>query len=97
MRIAVPHALGRDEARRRVRERSGDIAEFVPAFAKVSTAWPADDRMDLTVGIMGKELTGQIEIHEAEVAFSFEIPEALSFAEPLIRGQIEAKGRKLLG
>jgi hypothetical protein len=53
--------------------------------------------MDLTVGIMGKALTGQIEVGESEVAFSFEIPESLAFVEPLIRGQVEAKGRKLLG
>lgn len=96
MRIAVPHALGREEARRRVRERSGDIADFVPAFAKVQTAWTSEDRMDLTVGVMGKEMTGQIEVGDGEVAFNFEIPASLAFVEPMIRGQIEAKGRKLL-
>ncbi|MCZ8018296.1 polyhydroxyalkanoic acid system family protein [Novosphingobium sp.] len=97
MRIAVPHSLGVEEARRRIRAGSGEVADMVPAFAKVSTAWPTEDRMDLTVGIMGKALTGQIEVGESEVAFSFEIPESLAFVEPLIRGQVEAKGRKLLG
>jgi len=52
--------------------------------------------MNLTVGAMGQEMTGAIEVGESEVAFSVELPAALSFIEPMIRGQIEAKGRKLL-
>lgn len=96
MRIAVPHSLGKAEARRRVRERSGEIANFVPGFASVSTSWQSDDLMNLTVGAMGQEMTGSIEVGESEVAFTVELPAALSFVEPMIRSQIEAKGRKLL-
>lgn len=96
MRIAVPHSLGKDEARRRVRERSGEIANFVPGFASVSTAWAGEDTMNLTVGAMGQEMTGTIEVGENDVAFTVELPAALSFVEPMIRSQIEAKGRKLL-
>lgn len=96
MRIALPHSLGKDEARRRVRDRSGEIANFVPGFASVTTSWTHDDRMDLTVGAMGQEMTGAIEVGESEVAFTVELPAALSFVEPMIRSQLEAKGRKLL-
>ena len=96
MRIAIPHSIGKDEARRRIRERSGEIANFVPGFASVSTNWQGEDRMNLTVGAMGQEMTGAIEVGESEVAFTVELPAALSFVEPMIRGQIEAKGRKLL-
>lgn len=96
MRIAIPHSIGKDEARRRIRERSGEIANFVAGFASVSTAWQGEDRMNLTVGAMGQEMTGAIEVGENEVAFTVELPAALSFVEPMIRGQIEAKGRKLL-
>jgi len=96
VRIAIPHSIGKDEARRRIRERSGEIANFVPGFASVSTAWQGEDCMNLTVGAMGQEMTGAIEVGENEVAFTVELPAALSFVEPMIRGQIEAKGRKLL-
>ena len=96
MRIALPHSLGKEEARRRVRERSGEIANFVPGFASVNTAWASEDLMNLTVGAMGQEMTGAIEVGESEVAFTVELPAALSFVEPMIRSQIEAKGRKLL-
>lgn len=96
MRIAIPHSIGKDEARRRIRERSGEITNFVPGFASVSTAWQGEDRMNLTVGAMGQEMTGAIEVGESEVAFTVELPAPLSFVEPMIRSQIEAKGRKLL-
>lgn len=96
MRIAIPHSIGKDEARRRVRERSGEIANFIPGFASVATNWLDDDRMNLTVGAMGQELSGAIEVGEREVAFTVDLPAALSFVEPMIRSQIEAKARKLL-
>ncbi|MFN5783424.1 MAG: polyhydroxyalkanoic acid system family protein [Novosphingobium sp.] len=97
MRIAVPHHLGKDEARRRVREKSGEIADFIPGYASVKTDWPGEDVMRLTVAAMGQELTGQIEVADSEVAFSVDIPAALAFFEPMIRSKIEVKGRKLLG
>lgn len=96
MRIAIPHSIGKDEARRRVRERSGEIANFIPGFASVATNWLDDDRMNLTVGAMEQELSGAIEVGEREVAFTVDLPAALSFVEPMIRSQIEAKARKLL-
>jgi hypothetical protein len=96
VRIAIPHALGRDEAARRVRDRSGEIADFVPGFARVKTDWQGEDRMNLSVSAMGQQITGHIEIAEGEVAFVVDLPPALDFVEPMIRGQIEAKGRKLL-
>lgn len=96
MRIAIPHSIGKEEARRRVSERSGEIANFIPGFASVNTAWQSEDRMILTVGAMGQELTGTIEVSDKDVAFTVELPAALSFVEPMIRSQIEAKGRKLL-
>ncbi|MEQ1495787.1 MAG: polyhydroxyalkanoic acid system family protein [Novosphingobium sp.] len=96
MRIAVPHTIGKAEARRRVRERSGEIADFIPGFAKVTTTWSNEDAMALTVGAMGQQISGRIEIGEADVAFTIDLPPALAFVEPMVRGQIEAKGRKLL-
>ena len=96
MRIAVPHTIGKAEARRRVRERSGEIAGFVPGFAKVTTEWSGEDAMTLSVSTMGQQITGRIDIGEADVAFTIDLPPALAFVEPIIKGQIEAKGQKLL-
>jgi hypothetical protein len=97
MRIALPHSLGREEVRRRLHARSGEIAGLFPGgMAEVAVGWPHEDRMSLDVTAMGKTMAGAVEISEHEVAFMIELPAALSFVEPLVKSAIESKGRKLL-
>lgn len=96
MRLTFPHTLGRDEARNRIRARQHEIADIVPGFAKVTTEWAGDDRMDLRVDAMGKTINGAIEVSDADLSFEFDIPAALAFAEPMIRAAIEPKAKKLL-
>jgi Putative polyhydroxyalkanoic acid system protein (PHA_gran_rgn) len=97
MRVALPHSLGREEVRRRLRERSGEIAGLFPGgLAEVAVSWPNQDRMSLDVTAMGKTVAGAVEIGETEVVFLIELPGALSFAESMVRGALESKGRKLL-
>ena len=97
MRIALPHTLGKDEVRRRLQGRAHEIADFIPGgMAEVEVAWPGEDRMTLNVGAMGQTVASEIEIEERQVVFTVTLPPALSFVEPLIKGAIEKKGRKLL-
>lgn len=97
MRIALPHSLTREEARRRLRERSGGVADLFPGgMAQVAISWPHDDRMELDVAIMGKSIAGAIEVEDHAVTFEIDLPASLSFAEPMVRGALEEKGRKLL-
>ncbi len=97
MRIPIPHSLGRDEARRRLQSRSGEIAGLFPGgMADVKVDWPHEDQMDLHVTAMGKSVAGQVEIADSTVTFVIDLPPALSFVEPMIRGTVEQKARKLL-
>ena len=97
MRIAIPHSLTREEARRRLQEKSGGIGDMLPAgLANVAVTWPHADRMNLDVTAMGKSIAGAIEIGDDHVAFTIELPAALAFVEPMVRGAIEQKGAKLL-
>lgn len=97
MRIALPHTLGKDELRRRLHSRSGELAGLMPGGnADVQIGWPSEDRMDLSVGAMGKTVAGHIELADDEIVFEIGLPPALAFAEPLVRGAVEAKTRKLL-
>jgi hypothetical protein len=97
MRITLPHSLGREEVRRRLHARSGEIAGMFPGgMAEVAVSWQHEDRMSLDVTAMGKTVAGAVEIGDHEVAFVIDLPAALSFVEPLVRGAIESKGRKLL-
>lgn len=97
MRVAVPHSLSKAEVRRRLDEKQDSIASFVPGgVADVETAWESEDRMVMTIRAMGQELTGNVDVEDAAVVFTIDLPPALSFVEPMIQGALEEKGRKLL-
>jgi hypothetical protein len=97
MRFAVPHSLGREEVRRRMKARVGEIADHIPGgMAEVTSSWYDDDRMDLTIAALGHALSGRVEIEDQQVIYQFELPAGLGFAEPMVRTTIEKAGRKLL-
>ena len=97
MRVALPHDLGRDEVRRRLKERSHEIADHVPGgMAEVETRWRGEDVMELSVGAMGQNITGEVEVEENQVIFSIELPAMLSFVKPMIESAIRSQGSKML-
>ena len=97
MRVVIPHSLEREEVRRRLHSRTGEIANFMPGgMAEVTVGWPSEDRMSLGVGALGQSIDGTIDIEEGRVVFTIALPPALSFVEPMIQGAIEKNGRKLL-
>ena len=97
MRVPISHELPKEEVRRRLRERSGEIASFVPGgMAEVVTDWPNNDCMTLGVKTMGQSINGKVLIEESCVIFEIDLPLALSFVEPMISGAIREKGQKLL-
>ena len=97
MRIALPHDLGREEVRKRLHERSHEIADHIPGgLADVDTSWSDIDTMHLVVNAMGQQVSGDIEVEDAQVIFEIELPGALSFVRPMIEGAIRKNGQKLL-
>ena len=97
MRIALPHDLGREEVRKRLRERSHEIADYIPGgLADVESSWSDADTMHLVVNALGQKVSGDIEVEDAQVIFQIELPAALSFVRPMIEGAIRKNGQKLL-
>ena len=97
MRVPIPHSLGRDEARRRLMARSGEIAGLVPGgMAEVTATWPSDDRMDLCVKALGKSVDGYVEISDSAVTVVIDLPPALALFAPMVRGAVESNAQKLL-
>lgn len=97
MRIALPHDLGREEVRRRLKERSHEIADHIPGgMASVDTQWQGEDRMQLTVNAMGQRARGEIEIHDSQVVIELALPPALTFFEPIVEGAVRSNATKLL-
>ncbi|MDT0576811.1 polyhydroxyalkanoic acid system family protein [Croceicoccus sp. F390] len=97
MRVAVSHSLTRAEVRRRLDAKQDSLASFVPGgMADIETRWQSEDRMLMIIRAMGQQLTGHVDIEDNQVVFDIELPPALSFVEPMIKGSLEEKGRKLL-
>ena len=97
MEVAIPHALGRDEARRRLRDNSHKMADAIPGgMAQISTGWPSDDRMTLDIAAMGQALVGHIDIADSQVVLNIDLPPALGFLQPIVEGAIRQQGQQLL-
>ena len=97
MRVPIAHQLPKEEVRNRLRARTGEIRNFVPGgMADVTTSWPDDDTMNLTVKAMGQGVDGRVLIEDHQVVFEVNLPPALSFFEPIVANAIAQKGTKLL-
>ena len=97
MQVAIPHQLGREEARRRLHANSSAMGQQFPAgMASVQTSWPSEDRMDLLISAMGQNITGHVDVADAQVTLTVDLPPALGFIEPMLSGAIQDAGRKML-
>ena len=97
MRVPIPHNLPKEEVRHRLSSRSHEIANFIPGgMAEVTTGWPDEDTMTLSVRAMGQGIAGRVLIEERQVVFEVDLPPALAFVEPMVAGAIRKQGTKLL-
>lgn len=97
MQLAIPHQLGREEVRRRLKASSGDLSDAVPGgMADIATSWSSENRMDLSISAMGQMMTGHIDVNESDVVFVIALPPALGFMEPMISASIRQQGERLL-
>lgn len=97
MQVAIPHQLGRDEVRHRLRTRSHQLGDAIPGgMAQVVTDWPGEDRMNLSVQALGQAVSGHIEIRETEIEVHLLLPPALGFIQPIVESAIRQQGHLLL-
>ena len=89
--IDIPHKLGREEAKRRLKSRIGELAGHIPGgAADVRTSWPSEDRMDLSVAAMGQTVAALLDVEDSVIKLRLQLPPMLSF----LAGPIERAVRK---
>ncbi|MDE2562143.1 MAG: polyhydroxyalkanoic acid system family protein [Sphingomonadales bacterium] len=97
MRVAIPHTLGREEVRRRLRARSGEVAGFIPGgLATVTTDWPDEDRMHMGLSAMGHTVNAHVDVEDAAMVITLDLPDSLSFVRGMVEAAVREKGTKLL-
>src|SRR3569832_819509 len=98
MEVPIPHSLGREEVRRRLRDNSHKMADAIPGgMAQVNTGWPSEDRMTLDVSAMGQVLVGHIDIQDSQVVLHMGLPPALGWLQPSGGGGVRREGGGLRG
>ncbi|RZV34185.1 MAG: hypothetical protein EX262_05050 [Sphingomonadaceae bacterium] len=97
MKVPIPHDLPKEEVRRRLHERSHELADHIPGpMAEVATDWTGEDRMNMTICAMGQNLSGSVEIEDTRLMVEVTLPPMLSFLEPVIANAMKDQGQKLL-
>ncbi|PZN94712.1 MAG: hypothetical protein DCF31_08695 [Alphaproteobacteria bacterium] len=95
--VDIPHNLGRDVARRRLRDNVGDLGRHIPGgVASLETRWPMEDQLVIDLTAMGQSVGATIDIEDSVVRVSFVLPGMLSFMGGAIAAAVRREGSQLL-
>lgn len=95
--VDIPHTLGREEARRRVRARIGELPGHIPGgMAEVRSSWTGEDSMALEVKAMGQTLSGTLDIEDRVIRVTMLLPPLLSMMSGVLAAAVKTQGSQLL-
>jgi hypothetical protein len=98
LEVRVPHALGRDEVRRRldaavVRARD----EYADKVGGIDASWEGEDRLKLMLTIMGMDIGSDVEILVQELVVRVDVPGMAGLFAGRIKDGIQERLGGLLG
>ena len=97
LHITLPHALGREEAARRMRDRVDELPGHIPGgIATVDHRWLSPDRMALDVAALGAQVATVVEVTEAAVVLTVTLPPLLQPFRRAIEAAVVKRGGALL-
>ena len=82
--INLPHKLGKEEAKRRMRKGVGKLGDQIPGGGDVESSWE-EDRLNIRIKAMGQEVSGHIDAEESNVRLELMLPAFLG----LFAGKVE--------
>lgn len=95
--IDIPHALGRDEAKRRMATRVDKLASHVPGdAATVTSSWLTPHRMALTVATMGLEVPCTVDAEDTRLRVTLHLPGMLNLMAGPIAAIVQKQGDRLM-
>ncbi len=93
----IAHSLGREEAKRRMRARIGELPAHIPGgVADVRSSWPGEDQMALEVTAMGQRVSAVLDVEERLIRVRLVLPPLLGFMAGAITAAAQRKGAELL-
>jgi hypothetical protein len=95
--IDIPHTLGREEAKRRMTTRIGELPAHIPGgVAEVRSSWPGEYQMALEVAAMGQHLSATLDVQDRSIRVRLILPPMLSFMADAITTAVRDQGSQLL-
>ncbi len=96
--VTISHDLGKDEARRRVRDGFDKLKAQMTGgmMFKFAEDWTDDDTLTFNAKGLGQNITGQIDIFPQHVRIEVTLPGLLATIAETITGKVEQQGKLLL-
>lgn len=96
--VTISHELGKEEARRRIREGFGKLQSSIGGgiIANFTETWTGEDRLEFTAKGMGQNITGSIDVFPQHVRIEAMLPGFLAAIAETLTGKLEKEGKLLL-
>ena len=100
--VTIPHALGKDEARRRIEQGFGQMRQQMQSslgamgsMLSFQERWEGD-RLHFEGSGMGQKMTGRLDVRADAVDIQLDLPEILAALAEKITGKLKTEGQRLL-
>ncbi|WP_406857729.1 polyhydroxyalkanoic acid system family protein [Alsobacter sp. KACC 23698] len=96
--VTISHALGREQAVERLRERIGAIRQALGQYrvVMVKDEW-AGDRLNLGLSALGQTVQGIVDVKDDHVRIEVQLPWLLAAFADRLQALVREKGPALLG
>ena len=101
--VTIPHALGKDEARRRIEQGFGQLRQQMASgmggvlggMITFQERWEGD-RLQFESSGLGQKMTGRLDVRDNAVEIQLDLPDILAALADRITGKLKTEGQKLL-
>jgi hypothetical protein len=97
--VSIPHALGKDEAQRRIQNGFGSLRSHmtggIGGLLSFQERWEGD-RLTFEGGALGQKIRGHVDVLADSVRIQLDLPEMLAAIADRISGTLKKEGQKLL-
>lgn len=95
--VDVPHRLGRDGAKERLKARAGELGNHLSGgMAQVTSEWVGPYELALGIGAMGQTISARLEVQETVVRVHLQLPPMLGLFSGVIGSAVRDNGVRLL-
>ena len=93
--VSIPHSLGREEARRRLKAGMERVTGHIPVMKVDQQAW-SGDRMTFRASAFGQVAAGTIDVGESDVRLELSLPWMLQRFGRMVQEAFTRSAQRLL-